>query len=251
MSFHVVLPSNSSFELYPHNKLADFRVRLARPLVLLRKYEVALEEIAYPQLKQDYNDGDGEISIKTTELVDGKMVKTGVARVTVQCSSKDIIFTTNDKLSVFNWRLGVARNGRFEFTYGGDPTVRTALELDGKLAPALGFTKEQTPYGFLEDTIADHESPLMFHNKQMFIYSNIVEPQLVGDSLVPLLRICIPDRSDYVDFISEKYIRPYYIPVSIDNIEEIHIQVRTHTGGLFPFPPGAPLICKLHFRPVR
>ena len=43
-----VLSSNSSLDIYPDNTLANFKVKLGRPIELSGSYEVALVEIIYP-----------------------------------------------------------------------------------------------------------------------------------------------------------------------------------------------------------
>ena len=43
-----VLSSNSSLDIYPDNTLANFKVKLGRPIELTGSYEVALVEIIYP-----------------------------------------------------------------------------------------------------------------------------------------------------------------------------------------------------------
>ena len=48
MSFHVVLPSNASTTDYPNNANNSYKVRLAKPLHLQGRWEVALESIALP-----------------------------------------------------------------------------------------------------------------------------------------------------------------------------------------------------------
>src|ERR1700678_578508 len=46
-NFYISLPSNSSFKFFPNNTLANFRVMLARPLLLTGNYEVALVEMYF------------------------------------------------------------------------------------------------------------------------------------------------------------------------------------------------------------
>ena len=49
--FYVILPSNSSMDIYPDNKISNFKVHLANPLKLdSTKWEVGLSEIQFPHL---------------------------------------------------------------------------------------------------------------------------------------------------------------------------------------------------------
>ncbi|ELU03746.1 hypothetical protein CAPTEDRAFT_198648, partial [Capitella teleta] len=45
--FYLVLPSNSSFDFYPDNTVANYTTRLPRDIELSGKWEVGLEEIQY------------------------------------------------------------------------------------------------------------------------------------------------------------------------------------------------------------
>jgi hypothetical protein len=89
---------------------------------------------------------------------------------------------------------------------------KKVLQIHAKLAYALGYAKEPFIYNIVATQTAPYPSPMLFESKQMFVYADIVEPQLVGDTQVPLLRICIPSRlNNYSDYMTEKYIRPYYL----------------------------------------
>jgi hypothetical protein len=46
--FYLTLPSNSSMKYFPHNTVANFRVKLADRIVLPGQWEVALTGLHYP-----------------------------------------------------------------------------------------------------------------------------------------------------------------------------------------------------------
>jgi hypothetical protein len=58
---YVVLSSNSSMEMYPDNTIANFKVKLAKPLVLDGRYEVGLVEIIYPHRRLSIEPGETTI----------------------------------------------------------------------------------------------------------------------------------------------------------------------------------------------
>lgn len=255
MSFRVVLPSNSSMRLYPQNTLADFRVRLEKPIVLPMPYEVALDEIIYPKRSNDFAAGETWIRILYHDRESKKKKnRTLIDEVKIGCSSASgysvLAWTINEALQTFNWVLTFNYKGIFKFVQTSK-WLKTSLVLHPKLAKSLGFIRK-TRVVLIDkfEVKALHQSPLFYHLSQMFIYADIVAHQHVGDALVPLLRICINEKGDD-ELRSEKYIRPYYVPVVRQRIEEVHIQVKTHTADPYPFPSGAPLICKLHFRPKQ
>lgn len=248
MSFHVVLPSNSSMNLFPQNSLADFRVRLSKPIVLEEQYEVALEEVVYQQIMHDFEANEADISVFSVNEETGEIESAISIPIQYSASSglKTLVWCINAHLSKFHWLLTFNTQGYFKFVYTGSKVMFKVM-LHPKLAYALGFVRQANVRILMDfEEKSFFPSHLFSQQTQMFIYANIVDFQHVGDAMAPLLRICVVNR--HSSSHSERYIRPYYVPVSKSRIEEIHIQVRTHSGDIFPFPSGAPLICKLHFR---
>ncbi|GBL84000.1 hypothetical protein AVEN_208317-1 [Araneus ventricosus] len=75
------------------------------------------------------------------------------------------------------------------------------------------------------------ESPLVAdpcaHYRVLFLYTDIVEPQIVGNVFAPLLRIVNVTGSDG-EMVCVQYDRPHYIPLSRKIIDTIEIVIRTH-----------------------
>ncbi|GFV95191.1 uncharacterized protein TNCV_1293091 [Trichonephila clavipes] len=80
----------------------------------------------------------------------------------------------------------------------------------------------------------------------LLLYSDIVEPQIIGDVLAPLLRIVNVTGHDG-ETVCMKYDRPHYLHVSRKQIDTLEIVIRSHTGELIPFERGRSYV-KLHFR---
>ncbi|KAG8231304.1 hypothetical protein J437_LFUL006960 [Ladona fulva] len=82
-----------------------------------------------------------------------------------------------------------------------------------------------------------------------YVYCDIVEQQLIGDVVSPLLRIVSYNASvshfgqDVVHILS----RPFYLPVMKREFETIEVDLRTHSGEPLPFIYGTSVII-LHFR---
>jgi hypothetical protein len=122
------------------------------------------------------------------------------------------------------------------------------LELSSRMSQLLGFTKDQRRYVIKNDMEAKYLPHLEGNAHSLYIYSSIVEHQIVGDVAAPLIRVVCPDADKLGQTVSEKYIKPYYLPVSTSYIDTIDIQIRTTTGHLFPFLSGSPVVISLHFR---
>ncbi|GBO31986.1 hypothetical protein AVEN_9718-1 [Araneus ventricosus] len=77
------------------------------------------------------------------------------------------------------------------------------------------------------------ESPLVAdpcaHYRVLFLYTEIVKSQTVGDVFAPLLRIVNVTGSDG-EMVYVQYDRPYYIPLSRKIIDTIEIVIRTLRG---------------------
>jgi len=93
----------------------------------------------------------------------------------------------------------------------------------------------------------------------IFVYSNIVKYQLVGDTEAPLLGIVPINFSSESTVLSashetrQQYYTfnpPYYIPLITTQFDIIEIQLNTDWGSPFPFKddPNSKVICRLDFR---
>jgi len=56
--FYVTLPCNASMNIYPDNKISNYRTRLARSINLKGLWEVALVEFEYPLTWYTFNEDD-------------------------------------------------------------------------------------------------------------------------------------------------------------------------------------------------
>jgi hypothetical protein len=84
----------------------------------------------------------------------------------------------------------------------------------------------------------------------LFVYSDIVQFQNVGDTFAPLLRtIPISGTNEAFKPIHYIYNTPQYIPVSRSNIDSIEIDIKDDLGNKIPFTSEGKVIVKLHFRP--
>ena len=82
----------------------------------------------------------------------------------------------------------------------------------------------------------------------IYIYTDIVEHQFVGDKMAPPLRAIPVDRISG-RHLYQIYKKPYYIPVTRQRIDTIEISLRTDFGEPLVFESGKVLV-KLHFKRV-
>ena len=80
----------------------------------------------------------------------------------------------------------------------------------------------------------------------LYVYTDIVEAHMVGDSKVPLIRI-VPVETTATEIVMKTFLSPQYIPVSRKQFNTIEMNIRLHTGELVPFA-ARHLLVTLHFR---
>ena len=80
----------------------------------------------------------------------------------------------------------------------------------------------------------------------MFVYCDILENQIVGNALVPLLRV-VPIDGKHDDVVVKSYDFPHYVPVSKQEFNTIEINIKDDADRIIPFRYGK-VVVKLHFR---
>ena len=131
------------------------------------------------------------------------------------------------------------------FTWELQDTILTAKTTD-QMAITLGL-KDST-----FSRIGNGERTMKLNSafNQIYIYSSIVSPIMVGSEQVPLLRCTWIDTTKYksgdVVFLSINH--PMYLPVSTTCINKIEVNIRDDSGELLNFFYGAKTIITLHFK---
>ena len=136
--------------------------------------------------------------------------------------------------------------GLFTITIKGDTKK---VYLSPRMAELLGFPTTDKGYTLRESETAGVLPQLEGSAHSLYIYSSVVDHQLVGDTVAPLLRVVCPAGDKIGQKVSEKYIKPYYLPVNSSYMDHIDIQIRTTNGSYYPFLSGDPVVITLHFKP--
>ncbi|GFW79191.1 uncharacterized transposon-derived protein F54H12.3 [Trichonephila clavipes] len=79
-----------------------------------------------------------------------------------------------------------------------------------------------------------------------YVYSDLISPQIVGDTQTPLLRIVRTKGKDG-ETISQYYDRPQYLPLVRHSFQTIQSELRLNSGDFVPFERSKVIIV-LHFR---
>lgn len=250
--FYVTLPSNASAHVYPNNKIWHFRTKLARPIVLNEPYEVGLIEIQYPRVWASFPDTDATVFINDSKS--GNVV-TFTLSVGFYDSVTRILKEFNNRcmLSPVTSSINLQYNNitnRIHITGAGG----TSLAFKGRLALILGFNPGEVftiprESVYKKQVTAPHPADIYGGSYNIFIYSDIVDYQLVGDSHVPLLRcINVADESRVMPTLT--YDKPHYTSLSKSVIDDIEISLKNDQNQYIPFVYGK-VVAKLHFRPQK
>ena len=243
--FYLWLPSNSSSDVFPRNTLAEYRVRLPNSIQPSGDWEVALTEIQYKKHWHNIRENFGNVfyvrAPKKKSLIDRVTIPPGhyhtLQEVIHQMNEavksegyeKDVVFS----ISELSRKVTVQLNNRTELLFG-------------QIGPQLGFSEGQNLSG---TAMAKREADLNMDLHSLYVYTDIVEAQMVGDSKFQLIRI-VPVETTATEIVMKTFLSPQYIPVSRKQFNTIEMNIRLHTGELVPFAAGH-LLVTLHFPQTR
>ena len=233
--FYLALPSNASMDVYPDNKIGNYRVKLPQTFDLNGEWEVGLYSVNYPntwytlQFQQNhiYYSTDGGKTFWSSAIVD----------YGYYTSIPELVESINTAMKK---ELGDDKNIKFSFnprTHKVKVTLAKnyCVGLYGGSERILGFggggdlkirKSQESPY------VAD-----LHTITSIYVYCNIVQPQIVGNTTVPLLRsIAVSGNSGNI--ITETFNNIQYVPVQTKSFENIEILLRTDTGDPVPFERG-------------
>ena len=94
---------------------------------------------------------------------------------------------------------------------------------------------------------ATHRSNLTISSNLMFIYLDIIEEHLVGDTLTKLMRIALLSKEQFSNIGHVNFARPYYFDLCKNRIETISVLLCNETGSPIKFDHGR-VHLNLYFR---
>ena len=231
-------------EYFPTNTLTNFKTKLAQPLELIGEWEVALSEFQYPRSWYNLRDLDNHIYVDSG----------GQGYPSVSIIPHGYYPTVKEFVSAVNKTLKTDANGDIWLMYNhltrkmiAHVRNKARLVLTGRFASMVGFDKKRgddnKEYG--SSVTVDLEAG--FH--AMYLYTDIVEPQLVGNSKVSLLKV-VKCSGEFGDNVSVNFPNLQYVPVSVKSFETVEIDIKDDTQEKVPFESGK-VIVTLHFRQRR
>lgn len=251
--FYLTLPSNSSKDYFPKNTVSRYTTHLPRQIRLDGEWEMALVEAHYPCSFLNVND---ESCIWLTYTLKISAIPLTISTEQVMLKMKPGYYKNiSELLKMINGVWNMLQYLFFEYDKKMD-RVKITIMADGisnlhfshELALQLGFD----PY---EKAGTNNLTGLWSPNlpmglpTHMYVYCDLIEPQMIGDTTAPLLKIINIDRDNYIHGAHKTvhFTSPHYVPVMKGTFETIDIDLREHTGKKASFIFGTSYV-KLHFK---
>lgn len=248
MDFYITLPSDGSPNDYAKNTPSKFRNKLPNSIELEGNWSCALVEISYPHSWANVRWEDCQFSVakdgnaKKNSAFISMTISPGnyedIGEITSAINDKLSMLKTPEKNIVFKYNK-VSRKVTIEVKNGA------AVNLDSGLSYILGFRDEK----LIEKTaIGRFQINLSGGVTSLFVYSDIITPQVYGNTSVPLLRIVNIDGSDGEE-VTKTFSNPHYVTVNRKFFETVDIIISDDHGKPITFESGR-CIVKLHFKRV-
>jgi hypothetical protein len=112
----------------------------------------------------------------------------------------------------------------------------------------IGFSHKDVRHmlGFGGKDVKIKKTTDLFGMTTIYVYCNIVQQQIVGDTSSHLLRT-IPVNGKSGDVIAKTFTNIQYVPVQTKSFEDVEIILRDDTGSPVPFEHGK-VIATQYFR---
>lgn len=230
-------------KIFPDNTLSNFKVKLPEIINLSGEWEVGLSSITFPHswysitdVNQTffYDDGTGAFlpaKINKGYYNSGKEVVQAISDTLKSRGVKNIMIQFKDISEKVHIRL--------------KGTSRVAFE--NHLALLLGFEYKRIVID--KNMTAPFVCDLNAGFQSLFIYLDIIDAQIVGDTKAPLLQ-AVPAKGKDGEVITLDYDSPQFIPLARKEFETIEILITDDKGEKVLFQRGRVLIT-LTFRPRR
>jgi len=267
-SFTLTLPSNSSRDYFPTNTTSKFRTKLREAINLEGEWEAGLYAINFPH---DWYSIATEQAIRVESRPPIPILPPYLKYIKIKptyFSTAPRMIEDISKLVEEEYAKGtelrgrtqqIPRSGWLALEYD-QSTRRTKVTVppycevafSPQIADLLGAeinvhlnnTENKMKEILLPRPCDVHRS---YHS--MYVYCDVLEHVVVGDTCAPLLTIC-DAQGQMGETVHRRYDRPEYKPVQKNKFDTIEININNNIGEAMPFQSG-PSVVTLHFRPAK
>lgn len=260
----MTLPSNSSMDHHPNNTAAKYTTTLSQQVELNGDWEVALAEICVPATWFNVTSDDYEFAVNdrifsipdnfypSIKSVLEKMIELINQVDHLSGASLEIVRRITDEsvLDLFQEnKIGIVYDQRKDKVGIAIPR-RTVFRMTKMLATILGFNQQMLSNvdnrpSFVFER-AQREAALVHNLLLAYVYCDLVEPTIVGDTKVQLLRTVNVDTVNR-NIVNHIYTAPIYVPLQKKQFGSVEINIMSSSGLPVPFASGKSVVV-LHFR---
>ena len=250
--FYLTLPSNSSKDDYAGNTAARYFTKLDGTIELEGQWEVGLVEISAPAVLLNvtervyylnvFVDGNSHCKVVLPSAFH-KRVRSLIEALHTAQRNVDSEKLKDDTLFA---EFSANRNGRISFRLSTDTYENIEIQFSPPLARMMGFVGNVR---YSVNSMAK-KAPHMAIGEfaSMYVYCDLLEHVIVGDTKAPLLRIVDLTQKAYgnVHHIMNPIL---YVPLQIKNFDTVEMNIMTDTGVAVPFADGKSYVV-LEFRRI-
>lgn len=262
--FYLTLMSNSSLSFYSENKTSSFTAHLPQKVRLVGEWVVALSEMHYPYNFFNVTEGENKMIVvfnavggdeinedeNTIERIrrDVFEIKPGFYK-----SIGSILKAINNELSCLTKCDTLSSDelsGRtIVHTKGCAQKSIKSITFSTRLAMQTGFRPESN---ILDFEISPDIGNIYFGiPDQMLIYTDVIEPVLVGHEKIQVIKIVNTSAAlrlcSFGDVCTVDFQNTHYMRVMKKEFESVSVDIRDCTGAYMPFRHGVSTV-KLHFK---
>jgi len=221
--------------IYPNNTTAQFTTKLPKHFDLTGDWIVSLKEISVPITLVNVAANTYIFQIRdtasetTTETL--KLPASTHINISTIIADVNSLIKARYGISLRSHMVNNRRWVRFELN-----NARYSIRLNGPLSELLGYRAGRV---FVRGRNAADNPPKLpgidlLHN--LYVYCDIVENVIVGDSSTPLLRIVEVTRDETRTRIHTVINTPLFVPIRKKSFDTIAIWIMTNEGKPAPFP---------------
>lgn len=268
----ITLSSDSSFDVFPDNRIGSFRCKLPQELNLDRqRHKVGMAYVSWPHKLANIEDGAFKIRATQTSTTRSPGGSGGVVTHITGTrtsdtinrkiptgyygSAQEVVDALNSAIMKSRFRdsdfshIDLSSNIiRFDYDATSDIVSFNAadeipselrIQLSPELFVKLGFgISDQGSRWIRPPDIAPHTADLDLGKNAIFIYCDILEPtRIMGNKVLPLLSI-VPWQGEHGKTSHHEPRSIEYCDLRYDNIDEIQIDLRGDTGRILKFLSG-------------
>jgi hypothetical protein len=242
--FFVTLQSNACMNIFPENKISDFKNKISSVITLKNNtFEVGLVECSYTY----GNVFLAKETILGTLIKDGELIPMTVRKNlrTLEELLKELKFWMPKSLFTIEDHTFKSSLDLSDVSVEFSEKICDILGLDcGTASPSVNAVGGNYNVDDNYSTTNIHAHLEGTHpvfpncgNTKLFIYCNVIAPQYVADVMAPCLRVICYD-GDYRQQITHSFQHVHFMALSVSEFDVVHMYIRNESGESIPFEFG-------------